>query len=115
MRGQLDGPVEQRLVLDDPVDLDAAGGGHDHLGPGVVDAHGQLVGGEAAEDDRVDRPEPGAGQHGHHRLGHHRHVDHDPVAPSHAEGAQHPGEARHLVAQLPVGLARRDVPVTGLS
>jgi hypothetical protein len=31
--------------------------------------------GEAAEDDRMDRAEPRAGQHRLQRLGHHRHVD----------------------------------------
>ena len=61
--GELDGLVEQRLVGDDPVDLDAARGGEDHLGPRVGDPAGQLGRGEAAEHDRVDRADPGAGQH----------------------------------------------------
>jgi hypothetical protein len=35
----------------------------------VVDAHGQLARGEAAEHDRVHRAEPGTGQHRDHGLG----------------------------------------------
>ncbi len=46
----------------------------------VVDAHRELGGGEPAEDHRVHRAEPRAGQHRDDGLGHHRHVDDDPVA-----------------------------------
>ncbi len=35
-----------------------------------------------------------------HRLGHHRHVQHDPVAAPDAEPGQRAGEARDLVLQL---------------
>lgn len=97
--GEFDGPVEQRLVRDDPLALDSAGGGDDHLGRGVVDAERQLARGEPAEDDRVDGADPGAGQHRDGRLGNHRQVDHDPVAASHAELGERPGEGRHLVPQ----------------
>ena len=64
----LDGPVEQRLVGDDAAGLDAAGGGDDQLRLRVVDAGGELLRGEAAEHDRVDGAEPGAGEHGEGRL-----------------------------------------------
>jgi hypothetical protein len=63
--GDVDGLVEHRLVFEDAVLLDSAGGRDDGLRGGVVDAHGQLVRGEAAEDDGVDRAEAGAGEHGH--------------------------------------------------
>jgi hypothetical protein len=85
--------VEQRLVGDDAAGLDAAGGGHDHLGLGVVDAGGELLGGEAAEDDGVHRADAGAGEHGDQRLGDHRHVDDDPVALADAVLDQRAGEA----------------------
>ena len=63
-------------------------------------------GGEAAEHHRVDGAEAGAGQHGDDRLGHHRHVDHDPVARGRrrARPARR-RSARDLVAQLRVGEA----------
>ena len=79
--GDLQGAVDDRLVLHDACRLDPAGGGHDDLGAGVVDADRQLVGREAAEHDRVDGPDAGAGQHRHDRLGDHRHVDRPPGRP----------------------------------
>ena len=90
-------------------------GGDEHLGLGVVDAIGQRVGREAAEDDAVGRAQPGAGQHGHGQLGDHRQVDGDPVAPLHPHALQRVGEAAHLVEQLGVGdgagVARLALPV----
>ena len=96
VRGEIDGPVEQGLVGEHPPGLEAAGGGDHRLGAGVVDAHGKLVGGESAEHHRVDRPEPGAGEHRGERLGHHRHVDDHPVAllnAAIAQRARKPGDA----------------------
>ena len=58
---------------------------------------------EAAEDDRVNRAEPRAGEHREDRFGHARHVDDDAVALLEAERAQRAGEPRHFVAQLGVG------------
>ena len=93
VRRLLDRAVEQRLVVHDPPRLDAAGGGDDHLGLAVVDPHRQLVRREAAEDHRVHRADPGAGEHRHQRLGHHRHVDDDPVALLHAARRSAPASA----------------------
>ena len=76
----LDRLVEQRLVGDDAVRLQAAGGGENRLRGGVVDAGRQFLGGEAAEHDRVYRANAGAGQHADGGLGDHRHVENDPVA-----------------------------------
>jgi hypothetical protein len=95
--GHPDGPVEDRLVLHDAAGLDAAGRRDHDLRQRVVDADGQLVRGEAAEDHRVHSADPRAAEHGHHGLGNHRQVDHDPVAGGHPEPAQHPGEPGHLV------------------
>jgi hypothetical protein len=100
-----DGGVEERLVRDDARDFDAVGGRDDHLGARVVDAHGQLGGGEPAEHDRVDGAEPRAGEHGDDGVGHHRHVDEDAIAPGHAEGGERAGEARRAIAQLAIGEA----------
>ena len=81
------------------VDLEPAGvaaavaavGGDDELRLGVVDAVGQRLGGEAAEDDGVRRADAGAGEHGDRQLGDHRHVDGDAVAAPHAELLQRVG------------------------
>ena len=76
-------------------------------GLAVLDAGGKLRRGEAAEHDRVDRADAGAGQHGDHRLRHHRHVEDDAVALGDAQVLQHAAERRHLVAQLGVGVGAR--------
>ena len=55
----------------------------------VVDAQCQVVRGEAAEHDRVDRAEARAREHGEHGLGNVRHVDHDAIATFHAERSKH--------------------------
>ncbi len=70
------------------------------IGLGIVDPGGELVGGEAAEHHRVDGPDTGAGEHRHQRLGHHRHVDDDPVAVPDPVLDQCTGEPRHEVLQL---------------
>ncbi len=103
VRGGRDGRIEERLVGDDPVRLQAAGGGEHHLRLRVLDALGEFVGREAAEHHRMHRAEPGAGEHPDHRLGHHRHVDHHPVALADAEVGEHGGERGDLVAQRAVG------------
>ena len=100
--GQLDRLVQDGLVLEHPVDFDAAGRGDDHLRRGVVDAQRQLVRREPAEHDRVHRPDPGTRQHRDDGLGHHRQVDDHPVAVVYAQAAQYAGEPGHLVAQFAV-------------
>ena len=87
-------------VLDDAARLDAARRGEDDLRPGVVDAGRQLRRGEPAEDHRVDRADPRAGQHGDDRLGDHRHVDDHAVALPDARTDQGAGEPAHVGEQL---------------
>ncbi len=103
VRSLIDGPVQKRLVGDDAPRLQPAGRGYDSAGPGVVDAHGQFMRREAAEDDRMDRPQPRAGQHRLQRLGNHGHVDDDAVAFPDASGAQRACKAGHAVAKLGIG------------
>ena len=75
------------------------------------------LGGEAAEDDVVHRPDPGAGQHRDDDLGDHRQVDPDHVALADAEILQRVGEALRVSQQLGVGdvalLALLAAPVVG--
>ncbi len=77
-------------------------GGDQDSAAAVLDAVRQAVRGEAAEHHRMDRAEPGAGQHRHRRLHHHRHIDRHPVPALHAEAAQRVGQAAHLLVQLAV-------------
>ena len=57
----------------------AVGGDHGH-GLGVFVAVGDRLAGEATEDHGVHGANPGAGEHGDHEFGRHRHVDRDDVA-----------------------------------
>src|SRR5438105_257730 len=100
----LERPIDERLVGDDPVArFEAARGGNDQLRLGVIDARRQLMRGEASEDHRVHGAEAGAGEHRHHRLGDHRHVDDDPVAATDALVGEGAGEPRHLVPHAAIG------------
>ena len=95
----------------------AVGGDHDVVHSRVVDAAGERVGRETAEDDGVGRPDARAGEHRDGQLGDHRHVDGDPVALLHAEGAEGVGEPADLVEEVRVGegalVARLALPVVG--
>ena len=107
-------PFDQRQVLDRPARFEAAGGGHDHGRPRVVDPHGEFAGGEAAEDDGVDGADAGAGKHGDDGFRDHREVDDHSVALADAVGAEHPGEAfdaaeKFQVAQSHLGAGHRRV------
>jgi hypothetical protein len=101
--GHVDGGIEKGLVVHDAVRFDPAGGRDDRLRRAVVDPDGQFVRGKAAEDDRVDGPQPGAGQHRLQRLGDHRHVDDDAVALGDPLGLQRAGQAGHALLQLGIG------------
>ena len=70
---------------------------------GVVDAAAERLGREAAEDDRVRRADPGAGQHRDRQLGDHRHVDGDPVAGRDAQLEQGVGGLADLALEVGVG------------
>ena len=100
--GELDRLVEQRLVGDHARALDAATRRQNDFRLGVVDAGGELLGREAAEHHRMDGADARAGEHGEHRLRHHRHVDDDAVALADAEVAQHGAEQLHFREQAAV-------------
>ncbi len=51
----------------------------------------------------MDGAQSRAGEHRHHRFGDHRHVEDDAIALADALSRDHPGDARHLVAQLAIG------------
>ncbi len=68
----------------------------------VLDAVDQAVGREAAEHDRVDGADAGAGEDRHGCLGYHRQIDGDAIALLDALGLQHVGEAAGVLVQLGV-------------
>ena len=68
-----------------------------------LDAVGDGLRAEPAEDDRVHRADAGAGEHGNGGLRHHRQVDEDAVARLDAVALEDIGEAADLVMKLFVG------------
>ena len=112
--GNLDRLVEQRLVLDHAVRLDAAGGRDDDFRLRVIHAGCQLVGREAAEHHRVDRAQARACQHGNRSFRDHRHINQYAVALLHALIAQHAGEFGDCLGQLRVGISALAVGDRGI-
>ena len=106
-RHALDGPVHGLLEGDALAAAQALVGGHHHAAAGVHDPVAQRLRAEPAEDDGVHGADPRAGQHRVDELGHHAHVDADPVAAADAVGEEHVRHPADVVLQLPV----RDVPV----
>ena len=95
--------VHVLLERHDGAAAEAAVGGDDQLGLRVLDAVGDGLRAEAAEDDRVHRADAGAGEHGDGGLGHHGQVDEDAVAGLDAVALEDVGEAADLVVKLFVG------------
>jgi hypothetical protein len=87
-------------------------GSDQHDGAGVVDAVAQRLGREAAEDDRVDGADAGAGLHGDDAFDRHRQVDDDAVALLDTLGTQQVGHLADLGQQVLVG-DRRHLAVVG--
>ena len=94
--------VHGALERDDLAAAHAFVGGDHRPAAGVVDAVAQALGAEPGEHHVVHGADAGAGQHGVDRLGHHGHVDGDPVALADAVVAQHIGQPAHLPLQFPV-------------
>ena len=84
-----DGRVDVRILL---VDTDE-----------VVPSIAQRLGREAAEHHGVRGADARAGQHGHRRLGDHRHVDGDAIARHHAQALERVGELAGERVQLAIG------------
>ena len=76
--------------------------GNDQAGAGINNATGHRLRREAAEDHRVDGTNAGAGQHGHRRFRHHRHIDSHHVAFFHAQREQCIGEAANIAVQFAI-------------
>ena len=79
-------------------------GGDDHLRVGAPDPLVERVDAEPPEDDRVDGSDTGTGQHCDDLLGHHRHVDADPVALPDAEAFEAVCEPANRLEELAIGV-----------
>ncbi len=101
--GDLDRLVEQRLVGDGTPGLQAAARRDDELGLAIVNANGELIGGETAEDDGMYRADARCRQHGDRRLRDHRHIDDDPVALADAKLAIDRRHRLHVREQRGIG------------
>ncbi len=107
----LDGVAGGHGFVDGLLELDFAAAavasvlGDDGDAGGVVDAVGDGVGGESAEDDGVDGADAGAGQQGDGQFRRHAHVDGDAVAFLNAEGLEGVGEFLHFGVKFGVGEA----------
>ena len=77
--------------------------GDHHDRPGVFDPVAQGLGGEAAEDHAVHGADAGTRQDRDGELGHHRHVERDPVSLPDAAALQHVREATHFPVELTEG------------
>ena len=95
--------IQQRLIGDYARRLDTTRGSHDNFRCSIINAHRQFIAGKAAKYHRMNSPDAGAGQHGNHRLWHHRHVYNDPISASHTALCQRPGKAGYPVQQFGVG------------
>ena len=78
-------------------------GGDDEIGFAILDAAGNRVRREAAEDHRMDRADARAGEHRIRGFRDHRHIDGDAVALLHDAVAHDVGEAADLVVQFLIG------------
>ena len=115
--GALERLVGDRLQLKEVPLAIATIGGDQHLGCCIVDAIGERVRWEAAEDHAVRGADPGAGEHGDRHLGDHRHINRHTVALGDAERLQRIGGLLYLAQQVVVGngaaVARLTDPVKG--
>ena len=90
-------------------------GGDDPVALAVLDPSRDRFGRETAEDHRMHRPDPRAGQHGEGAFGHHRHIDRDPVALFDAHSLERVRHLDDLALQIGIGdLARIAFRIVGL-
>ena len=78
-------------------------GGHDPVATTVFDPTGDGLGAEPAENHRMHRADPRAGEHGERAFGHHRHVNGYAIAFLHTHRLQRIGHADNLGLQFGIG------------
>ena len=103
MRCQINRAIEQWFIFNNAAGFDTAGACNNRLWRGVINTHGQLICGETAEDNRMDRADTDTCQHGDQGLRDHRHVDDNPVSRQNPFGSQPACEGGDLLLQLCIG------------
>ena len=98
-----EGFVGDGLERDRLAAAELAVGGDQHDGAGIVDAIAHRLGREAAENDRVNGADTGAGLHGDDAFDGHRHVDDDAVTLLDTLRLQHVGHLADPGQQILVG------------
>ena len=83
--GKFKSLIKHGLVLNDARAFDSARRRDHDCGGRIINPNRKLIRGEPTEYDGMHRAKPGGGQHRDDRLGHHRHVDDDPISRSHTE------------------------------
>jgi hypothetical protein len=98
-----EGLIGESLEWEDRAAAVPAVGGDECHGLGVVNPVPERLGREPFEDDRMDRPDPGAGEHRHCRFRNHGKVNCDSVAAADPQLSERVRAAVHLPQELPVG------------
>ncbi len=101
--GHFDRALKQGFVSDHATGFQPARGRNNGLGGAIVDPDGKFMRRKPAKNDRVDRTNPGAGQHGNQRFRHHGHVNDHPIAGGHSACGQCSGQGCHLLLELRIG------------
>ena len=99
------GRIHGRLESHGLVFAEAAIGGDHQLRLTIDQPVPQGLGREAAEHHRMGGADPGAGQHGDGRLGHHRHIEGHQIALADPQRLEGIGYLAHLGMELAVGEA----------
>jgi hypothetical protein len=99
---RLDRLVGHPLERDAVAAPEQGGLGDEDLRLRVVDAVAQGFGGEPREDDRMNRADPRARQHGDRGFGHEWEVDRDAIALGHSERLESVREPRDVRVQLAI-------------
>ena len=98
-----DGLIQQGFIGHNARRFDPATGCDHDLGHAIINPHGQFSGRKATEYDRMNGPDTRAGQHGHHGLGHHGHIDQHAVASNHALGQKRACQLCRAGLQIGIG------------
>jgi hypothetical protein len=98
-RALVKGVVSLGFEGHDATAADSFVGRDEKLGTAILDPVAERRGGEATEDDRVDRADARAGEHGDDELGDHRHIDRDAIALADPVLPEDVRELAHLVVE----------------
>ena len=94
--------VDERLVVECSLWLEATRSRNDHLAPRILNALRKFLCCKATKDDRVNSTNTRTGEHGECRLGYHWHVNDDDIALLYAFMLQDSRERLHILERFAV-------------